>query len=284
MRLVACFLPHKLGASATRRCYKDTISSMKQSLEAWEGRVKTYLQKNGGSALRSHLGGAVQLPPALGRNYAAALRKCGFQVVGNTVRCKEDEWRSPGKTLSSLMGKRRPVQRPLEEEDDERPARRKQRIEPTRARRKQRIEPTPNPSPLNWSIDPRPGSANEEARQYERGFRFGTPTSDAGPRDGAPSRLPSHFNWSRFEHNWEALAPRSAGQQHYVNLLRDESISVVVGLGKAGTGKTLLAVYHGLEQLRAGRVRKLILGRPAVAAGEELGLPPGSLTLTCLGA
>ena len=258
---------------------------MKQSLEAWEGRVKTYLRKNGGSALRSQLGTAVKLHAGHGLKYTAALRKCGFQVVGDTVLCKEDEWRSPGKTLSSLMGKRRPVQRPLEEEDDdERPARRKQRIEPTRARRKQRIEPTPNPSPLNWSIDPRPGSANEEARQYERGFRFGTPTSDAGPRDGAPSRLPSPFNWSRFEHNWEALAPRSAGQQHYVNLLRDESISVVVGLGKAGTGKTLLAVYHGLEQLRAGRVRKLILGRPAVAAGEELGLPPGSLTLTCLGA
>ena len=106
--------------------------------------------------------------------------------------------------------------------------------------------------PLGWSIDARPApirpkrppragevaaSADEEAARYERGFRFGTPSSgSAGPRDGAPSRPPAAFRWARYDCNWQALAPRSAGQQHYVNLLRDESVSVVVGLGKAGTG------------------------------------------------
>ena len=123
------------------------------------------------------------------------------------------------------MGKRPSAQRPREDDDDdERPARRKQRTEP-----------------LGWSIDPRPAreeaaSADEEAARYERGFRFGTPSSGAGPRDGAPSRPPAAFRWARYDCSWQALAPRSAGQQHYVNLLRDESVSVVVGLGKAGTG------------------------------------------------
>ena len=156
-------------------------------------------------------------------------------------------------TLSDLMGKRPSAQRPREDDDDdERPARRKQRCfdgEPLSwlsSSSKQRFD-----EPLGWSIDARPApirqkrpprageeaaSAEEEAARYERGFRFGTPSSGAGPRDGAPSRPPAAFRWARYECSWQALAPRSAGQQHYVNLLRDESVSVVVGLGKAGTG------------------------------------------------
>ena len=197
---------------------------MPQTLNSWEDCVRAYLKRSGGSALRSELGSAVKLPPDVNLRYTAALRECGFQVTGETVLCEGYGCRDV--TLSDLMGKRPSAQRPREDDDDddERPARRKQRTEP-----------------LGWSIDPRPAreeatSAEEEAARYERGFRFGTPSSGAGPRDGAPSRPPAAFRWARYDCSWQALAPRSAGQQHYVNLLRDESVSVVVGLGKAGTG------------------------------------------------
>ena len=250
------------SAQAPRARLSHMPKTMPHSLNTWEGCVREYLEKKGGSALRSKLGSTVKLPPAVKLKYTAALLKCGFQVTGDTVLCGGDGCR--GVTLSDLMGKRPSAQRPREDDDDEdeRPARRKQRCfddEPLSwlsSSSKQRFD-----EPLGWSIDPRPApvrpkrspradevpaSADEEAARYERGFRFGAPSSGAGPRDGAPSRPPAAFRWARYECSWQALAPRSAGQQHYVNLLRDESVSVVLGLGKAGTGKTLLAVHEAL--------------------------------------
>ena len=214
------------SATTARACAPSPMSTrvfMPQTLNSWEDCVRAYLKRSGGSALRSELGSVVKLPPDVNLRYTAALRECGFQVTGETVLCEGYGCRDV--TLSDLMGKRPRARRPREDDDDdERPARRKQRTEP-----------------LGWSIDPRPAreeatSAEEEAARYERGFRFGTPSSGAGPRDGAPSRPPAAFRWARYDCSWQALAPRSAGQQHYVNLLRDESVSVVVGLGKAGTG------------------------------------------------
>ena len=60
---------------------------MPQTLNEWEGCVRAYLKKKGGSALRSKLGSAVKLPPAVKLRYTAALRECGFQVTGETVLC-----------------------------------------------------------------------------------------------------------------------------------------------------------------------------------------------------
>jgi len=71
------------------------------------------------------------------------------------------------------------------------------------------------------------------------------------------------------------IAPRSPNQKLYVDAMR--ACDVVFGLGPAGTGKTYLAVAMGVAALQAGDVRRIILTRPAVEAGEKLGFLPGDL-------
>ena len=71
------------------------------------------------------------------------------------------------------------------------------------------------------------------------------------------------------------LVPRSAGQAAYVQAIRDHD--VVLCTGPAGCGKTFLAVAMAVSDLRAERVRKIVLVRPAVEAGESLGYLPGDL-------
>ncbi|MBM4041402.1 MAG: PhoH family protein [Planctomycetes bacterium] len=71
------------------------------------------------------------------------------------------------------------------------------------------------------------------------------------------------------------VTPRSKGQAAYLEAMRAHDI--VFSIGPAGTGKTYLAVAMALSALRSGRVKKLILARPAVEAGEKLGFLPGDL-------
>lgn len=71
------------------------------------------------------------------------------------------------------------------------------------------------------------------------------------------------------------VTPRSRGQAEYLQAIRTHDI--VFAIGPAGTGKTYLAVAMALSALRSGRVKKLILARPAVEAGEKLGFLPGDL-------
>lgn len=72
------------------------------------------------------------------------------------------------------------------------------------------------------------------------------------------------------------ISPRSPGQRSYVAALRRHD--VVFGVGPAGTGKTYLAMAMAVAALKRGKVRRLILTRPAVEAGEKLGFLPGDLT------
>ena len=71
------------------------------------------------------------------------------------------------------------------------------------------------------------------------------------------------------------LVPRSAGQEAYVQAIREHDI--VLCTGPAGSGKTFLAVALAVASLRAEKVRKIVLVRPAVEAGESLGYLPGDL-------
>ena len=71
------------------------------------------------------------------------------------------------------------------------------------------------------------------------------------------------------------LRPRTDGQTRYVQALRDNEI--VIATGPAGTGKTFLAVGMAVTLLRQGVVKKIVLVRPAVEAGERLGFLPGDL-------
>jgi phosphate starvation-inducible PhoH-like protein len=71
------------------------------------------------------------------------------------------------------------------------------------------------------------------------------------------------------------IAPRSPGQAAYVQAIRDHD--VIICTGPAGCGKTFLAVALAVAALRAERVKKIVLVRPAVEAGESLGYLPGDL-------
>ncbi len=71
------------------------------------------------------------------------------------------------------------------------------------------------------------------------------------------------------------IRPRTAGQLRYVQMIRDRDL--VFSIGPAGSGKTYLAVALAVEALKTRRVRKIVLVRPAVEAGESLGFLPGDL-------
>lgn len=68
---------------------------------------------------------------------------------------------------------------------------------------------------------------------------------------------------------------KTIGQKHYVTTIKKRDI--VFGVGPAGTGKTYLAVVLAIAALKEGTVKRIILTRPAVEAGENLGFLPGDL-------
>jgi len=73
-----------------------------------------------------------------------------------------------------------------------------------------------------------------------------------------------------------SIKPRGKNQQAYVRTIKKYDINF--GIGPAGTGKTYLAVACGVEALLEERVRRILLVRPAVEAGEKLGFLPGDLS------
>jgi phosphate starvation-inducible PhoH-like protein len=79
------------------------------------------------------------------------------------------------------------------------------------------------------------------------------------------------------EEGWGSrfVRPRTDGQARYVRAIRDNDLTLCVG--PAGTGKTYLGVAMAVNALRTGEVKKLVLVRPAVEAGERLGFLPGDL-------
>jgi len=73
----------------------------------------------------------------------------------------------------------------------------------------------------------------------------------------------------------KVIQPKTSGQAEYLKLIAENDI--VVGIGPAGTGKTYLAVAAAVDALSKKRVRRIVLARPAVEAGESLGFLPGDL-------
>jgi phosphate starvation-inducible PhoH-like protein len=71
------------------------------------------------------------------------------------------------------------------------------------------------------------------------------------------------------------VQPKTPGQARYLQLINDHDI--VIGIGPAGTGKTYLAVAMAVDALTRKRVRRIVLARPAVEAGESLGFLPGDM-------
>lgn len=89
-------------------------------------------------------------------------------------------------------------------------------------------------------------------------------------RPEAEARLPPMV-----VHGGRQIRPRSPGQGRYLGAIREHD--VVFCYGPAGTGKTYLAVAAAVTALRAEQIRKIVLVRPAVEAGESLGYLPGDL-------
>ncbi|MCR5165397.1 MAG: PhoH family protein [Thermoguttaceae bacterium] len=75
--------------------------------------------------------------------------------------------------------------------------------------------------------------------------------------------------------NGRRFRPRTAGQARYVKAILENE--VVFGIGPAGTGKTYLAVAAAVAAMKSGKAKRLVLVRPAVEAGENLGFLPGDL-------
>jgi phosphate starvation-inducible PhoH-like protein len=74
-----------------------------------------------------------------------------------------------------------------------------------------------------------------------------------------------------------SIQARNANQKLYLSKLYAEHTSIVLAIGPAGTGKTMLAVQYGVKLFQEGKVDKIVVTRPAVSVDEDLGFLPGDL-------
>jgi len=112
--------------------------------------------------------------------------------------------------------------------------------------------------------------------------RLGDPMNAADVRqlvdEAARGKLePHHGDHSRImlPGMRRVVAAKTAGQRAYIQLMYDNEM--VFGIGPAGTGKTYLAMAVAVDMLQKKKVKRIILARPAVEAGERLGFLPGDL-------
>ncbi|MBN2290645.1 MAG: PhoH family protein, partial [Candidatus Glassbacteria bacterium] len=105
-----------------------------------------------------------------------------------------------------------------------------------------------------------------EIGELARGVREGTLL-----KDGEPDKQPRIY----LTGVKKVVKARGPGQHLYLRMIMENDI--VVGIGPAGTGKTYLAVAAAIDALNKRRVKRIILARPAVEAGERLGFLPGDM-------
>ena len=104
---------------------------------------------------------------------------------------------------------------------------------------------------------------SDDADSFEQGDNgSGTGGGFGGPRIALPGIR-------------KVIEAKTSGQAEYLRQIQENDI--VVGIGPAGTGKTYLAVAAAVEALTKKRVRRIVLARPAVEAGESLGFLPGDM-------
>ncbi|MDR3160488.1 MAG: PhoH family protein [Spirochaetaceae bacterium] len=106
----------------------------------------------------------------------------------------------------------------------------------------------------------------------------GAETRGEGPREGVGPGGPELLREALIQipHGFIRVFPRTANQARYVLGMRSHDISFCVG--PAGTGKTYLAIAEALRLVLSKKIRKMVLTRPVVEAGENLGFLPGDLT------
>lgn len=110
-----------------------------------------------------------------------------------------------------------------------------------------------------------PDTGEPALRDETGGDERGSGTGGSGAVDGSTLRVPRG-----------AIRARGPHQREYVKHILANDLTF--GIGPAGTGKTYLAVACAVEALHADRVRRIVLVRPAVEAGERLGFLPGDLS------
>ena len=71
--------------------------------------------------------------------------------------------------------------------------------------------------------------------------------------------------------------PRTSNQKLYLDKITDDNSKVIIGLGPAGTGKTLFACLYAIQELEKGNIEKIVLTRPIVTVEEDIGYLPGKL-------
>ena len=95
-------------------------------------------------------------------------------------------------------------------------------------------------------------------------------TRESRRRERQPEEL--SMRYKRVE-----MLPRNIAQETYIEALEDDSKTIVLGVGCAGTGKTYLATLYAIKGLQEGRYKKIIITRPAVSVDEQHGFLPGDL-------
>ena len=111
--------------------------------------------------------------------------------------------------------------------------------------------------------------------RLEKGFGIGQEEVDASLRMALLGGGNMKNDTQTIQTRKRSITPRSPTQAKYIQAISDYEL--VFGLGPAGTGKTYLAVAKAVECLIKGEVDRIVLSRPAVEAGENLGFLPGDL-------
>ena len=119
-----------------------------------------------------------------------------------------------------------------------------------------------------------PMTPDDVLRMADARGGYGAAGEDGVGGDGAPA-LPGDSQRIALPGVRKIIQPKTPGQGEYLQKIADHDI--VVGIGPAGTGTTNLAVAAAVDALTRKRVRRIVLARPAVEAGESLGFRPGDM-------
>jgi phosphate starvation-inducible protein PhoH and related proteins len=117
-----------------------------------------------------------------------------------------------------------------------------------------------------------PFDIEDVRRHFQSGGGRAAGPARAGRRNGSPGGEDGQLLLAGLK---KLIGSKSEGQRAYLEAIAGNDI--VISIGPAGTGKTYLAVAAAVDALRKNRVKRIILARPAVEAGENLGFLPGDL-------
>jgi len=104
------------------------------------------------------------------------------------------------------------------------------------------------------------------------GSRFGSAVLDSKRRVDN-----GEIDLSLYEKEKDLYVPKTANQRQYLDYLENRNISILFGIGPAGSGKTLFACNTAVKELKAGLVDRIVITRPLISVDEDLGFLPGSL-------